>query len=298
MNQSSERWRNQGAGEAPDSVLEFRADAELTDVAAMVECGDFVAADAMGNLYRLDPLLNVTLVTRLAELARLLAWSAVGHYGVAVVGKNSLVGLDAGLKVLWTTAVPFTCTALAIDPFGSYTMVASADGGFLLLDDRGKRIRQVETARPLIRAEFVYDEPVFLAIAEHGLLGAYAVTGKKIWEQTPLSNLGDLSLLQQTGFFCLAMLNHGIQVFNGKAEQQGTLLLDGTVNRISASYDGRLVMAATVEGQLYRLNQQGETAWYSTPAVPVKRLFSHPLGQSAVVALQNSQLLRLEWNSG
>lgn len=287
---------NQGAGEAPDSLLEFRADAELTDVAAMVEVGDVVATDTLGNLYRLDPLLNVKQMHRLPEPARFLAWSAVGHYGVAVMGKNSLIGLDANFKQLWTTAVPFTCTALAIDPFGNYTFVASADRGFLLLDDRGKRIRQIETARPLIRAEFVYDEPVLIAIAEHGLLGAYMVTGKKIWEQTPLSNLGDLSLLQETGHFCVATLNHGIQAFNGKGEQQGTLHLDGTVNRISANYNGKLVMAATVEGQLYRLNQQGEITWFVKPPAPVKKLLTHPVNKSALVALQSNQLLRLEWN--
>ncbi len=289
------RWMNQGAGKAPDSVLSFRAEAPITAFSGMRECGDFVFADELGTLYRLDPLLNVTLLTRLQDSIQRLVWSDTGQSGVALLGKNILAGLNEKLKVLWSVELPFACSALAIDPFGKYLLAASADSGVLLLDERGKKLGTIETIRPLAFAEFLASEPVILAAAEHGLIGAYGVPGKVLWQETVWSSVGDLAVIQKQGLTCLAALNHGIQVFNGQGQTAATIVLEGTVNRIAASYNGNQILAATVEHQLYRLDAEGQMLWAANSEHPVQALYSHPLGKSGVVVLDKGTALRLEW---
>ncbi len=286
---------SQGTGVPPDSVLQFRAEAPITAYAGMLECGDYVFADDMGTLYRLDPLLNVTLLTRLQETVHKLTWSATGELGVALTRPNSLSGIDEKLKIVWTIELPFDCSALAMDPYGQYILAASVDGGFVLLDARGKRLQTVETIRPLAFAEFLVTEPVVLAAAEHGLIGAYDVKGTILWQEAIWSSVSDLTLIQQEGLTCLAAQNHGIQVFNGKGRSISSLVLEGTVNRLAASYSGNQIMAATVENHVYRIDTSGELLWAAEADSTISGLLSHPLGRAAVLVRPDVTAYRLQW---
>lgn len=294
MPSATPTWMNQGAGQAPDSVLTFRPEATITAFSGMLEGGDFVFADQLGTLYRLDSLLNVTTLTRLQDPARLLAWSAVGKRGIAVVGNSTLLGLSDKLKMDWSVDLPFVCSAIAIDPYGQYIFAADADGGGLLVNERGKKIAPVTTLRPLAHVEFLVEEPVFFGAAEHGLLGAYSLNGKPMWEETLWSNVGDLSLIQSSGKVALASLNHGLHIYNANGESTATLVLDGTVQRIACSYNGKVMYAGTVENKLYRLDNSGHLLWAAEADQPALGLFAHPLGQSAVIC-QELAALRLAW---
>jgi len=287
-------WMNQGAGQAPDSVLTFRAEAIITAFSGMLESGDFVFADELGTLYRLDSLLNVTTLTRLQDPARMLSWSAVGNRGAAIVGKSTLLGLNEKQKQEWSVDLPFSCSTLAIDPYGQYIFVADSDGGGLLVNQRGKKIAQVATLRPLAYAEFLVEEPVFFGAAEHGLLGAYGIDGKPMWEENLWSNVGDLSVIQSSAKVALASLNHGMHIYSANGDSVATLVLDGTVQKIASSYDGRVMYAGTVENKLYRLDDAGHLLWAAEADAPIRNLFAHPLGRSVVIS-QQSTALRLSW---
>ncbi len=288
-------WMNRGAGVPPRSVSGFRAEAKVTGFSGMLECGDFVISDELGTLYRLDSLLNVSLLTRLQEPLKQLCWSATGNAGSALSGKNTITRIDEKLKVIWSVEVPFACSVIAIDPYGLFTLVASAEGGAIVFDDRGKRAATFETTRPLAYARFLVEEPVIIAAAEHGLLGAYGVSGEKIWEQPLWSNVGDLSITQNEINIHLAALNHGIKVYNGQGENTTGYILEGTVNRISTSYRGQQILASTVENQIYRLDHDGEMLWAARPESAITHLYSHPLGKQGVAVFEDNQVLLMKW---
>lgn len=295
MNADQFTWMAQGSGLPPRSVSTFQAESSVTGFSGMLECGDFVLADDLGTLYRLDALLNVSPLTRLQEPVRQLVWSATGNAGAALVGKNTIIRIDKDLKVDWSIEVPFNCSTLAIDPFGTFTLVASEEGGAIVLDDRGKRASNIETTRPLAHAQFLVEDPIIIGAAEHGLLGAYAVSGEKIWEQNLWSNIGDLSITQDHVRIHLAALNHGIQVYDAQGETSSAYIIEGTVNRISTSYQGSQILASTVENQIYRLDHDGEMLWAARPESAVTHLFSHPLGNQGVAVLKNNQVIRMQW---
>ncbi|MBL4885470.1 MAG: hypothetical protein JKY95_13160 [Planctomycetaceae bacterium] len=295
MNAEQFSWMTRGSGIPPKSVSAFQADSTITDFAGMFECGDFVLSDDQGTLYRLDALLNVSLITRLQEPVSQLAWSATGNAGSALIGKNTIIRLDDNLKVVWSVEAPFDCSTIAIDPFGTYTFVASKETGAIVLDDRGKRASSIETARCLAYAQFLVDDPIIIAAAEHGLLGAYTVSGEKIWQQNISSNVGGLSLSQKEIHIYLAALNHGLQVYDGQGETAGGYFLEGTVDHIAASYQGNQIFASTVENQLFRLDENGELLWAATPESLVTHLYSHPLGKQGVAVFESNQLVMMQW---
>ncbi len=262
----------------------------------MLEAGDYAVSDDIGTVYRLDGLLNVKLLTRLQEPVRILSWSETGEFGTALVGKNSIVRIDARLKVVWTIEVPFTCTTLAIDPYGVFTFLASADGGVLVLDDRGKKAAVIETVRPLSHVGFLIDEPVVFAAAEHGLLATYSIAGRKVWEQPLWSNVGDLAVVQKTGHVLLATLNQGIQAFNGQGDAAGSFILEGTVSKIATSYSGNHSLAATIENSVYRLDDEGSLLWAAPTEEEIVKVDVHPIEPVGLIVLKNHQVLRLEWS--
>ncbi|HCS50701.1 hypothetical protein [Rubinisphaera sp.] len=288
-------WMNQGAGQPPDLLFSFRAEAGITGFDSMREAEDYVVADEIGTLYRLDPLLNVKLLTRLQEPARQLSWSDTGEFGSALLGNSTLVRLDAKLKVIWTIEIPFTCSAIAIDPYGIFTFVASSEGGAIVIDDLGKKAATFETMRPLSYIHFMVEEPVVIAAASHGLMGAYALSGKKIWEKTLWSNVGDLALIQKTARICLAASNQGIQVYDGSGDSEASLILEGTVNKISVSYTGKQAFASTVEKHVYRLDEDGELKWAATSDVAVTRVDSHPIEPVGLFVFEDRTILRAQW---
>jgi len=262
----------------------------------MLEAGDYVVSDDIGTVYRLDALLNVKLLTRLQEPVKILSWSETGEFGTALVGKNSIVRIDARLKVVWTIEVPFTCTTLAIDPYGVFTFLASADGGVLVLDDRGKKAAVIETVRPLSHVGFLIDEPVVFAAAEHGLLATYSIAGRKVWEQPLWSNVGDLAVVQKTGHVLLATLNQGIQAFNGQGDAAGSFILEGTVSKVATNYSGNHSLAATIENSIYRLDDDGSLLWAAPTEEEIVKVDVHPIDPVGLIVLKNHQVLRLEWS--
>ncbi len=288
-------WMNRGAGTPPRSVSSFRAESKVTGFSAMPEAGDYVISDDLGTLYRLDPFMNVSLLTRLQEPVRQLCWSATGNAGSALSGANRITRIDEKLKVLWSCEVPFKCKVIAIDPFGVFTFAASEEEGAILLDDRGKRAAVIKSNRPLAYAEFLFEEPVIIAAAEHGLLGAYSVSGEKVWEKPLWSNVGGLSISQQRVHIHLAALNHGIKVYDGQGENITGYILEGTVNRIATSYRGQQVLASTVENQLYRLDHDGALLWAAHPESPVSYLSSDPLGKTGVAVFEDNQAVLMKW---
>jgi len=288
-------WMHKGTGRPPDMVQSFRSDAKMTGFEHMREAGDFAVSDEIGTLYLLDPLLNVSRLNRLQEPARQLAWSDTGDFGSALIGEHSIARISHKLKIVWTVDVPFSCSTIAIDPYGVFTLVASKDGGVIMLDDRGKRAATFETMRPLAHAEFLIDDPIVVVAADHGLLAAYGVGGHKIWEQTLWSNVGDLDVVQKTSRICLAALNQGLQIYNGQGDTEASMIVEGTVNRISTSYAGDQAFAATVENHIYRIDADGELLWAAVADEAIRKTISHAIDPVGVIVFANDRAFRVAW---
>ncbi|MCA8987946.1 MAG: hypothetical protein KDA78_09915 [Planctomycetaceae bacterium] len=279
----------------PRTVHQFRAEAEVTGCCPMWEADDLVVADSIGTLYRLDPVLNVKLLTRLQEPVQQLAWSATGEFGAALLGKSTIVRLNAQLKQVWAIEVPFDCQCLAIDPYGVFTLVSATEGGVVILDDRAKKASVFETMRPLANVQFVIEEPTIIAAAEHGLLAAYDLTGKKIWDHAFWSNVSDLAVVQQDCQIRVAALNQGIQVFDHHGESKGSVILDGTVNHLATNYSGNLTLASTVEKQLFRLDEDGSTLWSAECAEEILSVHVHAIQPVGYFSTEGKRVVRLEW---
>ena len=288
-------WVLSGTGDLPSSCFQFRADSKITAFSGMREGGDFVVVDDIGTLYRINAEGRVLSLTRLPDPARAIAWADTGEAGIALIGKNTLVRLDEHFKTEWTVEVPFDCLSLSIDPHGVYSFVSSSERDALILDHRGKRAASFETMRPLSSTCFMSIEPVILGAAEHGLLGAYAVDGKKLWEEKHWSNVGQLAVAELEPRIFLAAMNHGIQVYDGSGSSVTAYILDGTVNHVAAGYEAETIYASTIEKQFYRLDSAGEILWMSEPEHDLCDLYCHPLGHTCALAFREGWVVLLAW---
>lgn len=84
-----------------------------------------------------------------------------------------------------------------------------------------------------------------------------------------------------------------------RARRAGRLVSDGgTVFKVSASYGGQRIAAATTERYFYYMNADGRILWRAMLPDDVCRVVCEPLGSAVVCGFQSGRIVRLEWRTG
>jgi hypothetical protein len=142
---------------------------------------------------------------------------------------------------------------------------------------------------------FVTTETDLISAADNGLICRHHLDGSPVWGEPWWSNIGDLCISGDGRTIFLAGLNLGIQRFDEGGNSQGTYVLEGTPNRIAASFALKRLVASTVEKGLFWLDSDGEILWATATPDEICSLRCDPLGTGIVCGFETGRVVRLDW---
>ena len=288
-------WHRRGRGIGPTLKWSCSADGPLTALDLAPETGDVFAADEAGTLFRLDRNGRIAALTRLREAVRVLDWSDDGRFGVAVTGESTLHRLDYDLQSVWKINLPEVCISAAIAPYGTHLVAGLANGRNLVFSEHKQRECEFETVRPLAHLKLSAGTPLIVGAAEHNLLCCHLLTGEEVWQQKLWSNAGGFTMTGDAEVIYLAAFHHGVQTFDAEGQNIGAYVVEGTVSRVSSSFEAQRLIAATLERQLYWLDVDGQMLWASEAPDDVSVVRCDPLGEWAVCGFDSGHITRLDW---
>lgn len=295
MSEAEQRWLSRGRGLSPEWTWSFTADAPLVGLEHTRESGETVVADAAGSVYLLDRRGRIATLSRGLHAIQEIAWSDTGTTGAVVIGEATLAVLNRQLRVVWSMELREPILTLAVDPYGRHFAVSLQGGETRILNANRKLVGRFLTTRPLAHMRFVTTETDLISAADNGLLCRHRLDGSFVWGEPWWSNIGELSITGDGETIFLAGLNLGIQRFDGNGNSQGTYVLEGTANRISASFILRRLAASTVEKGLFWLDSNGEILWAAQTPEEVRALRCDPLGTGIICGFESGRVARLDW---
>jgi hypothetical protein len=288
-------WLREGKGIAPKRKWTQATDGNLVAMSLARESGELFVADESGAITRIDRSGKILSMTRTRRPVQKMAWSDHGEWGIAVTSENVIRRLDRNLKQEWDVEVPDTCLAVAITPYGHHMAVGLADAGVLIYNERQRRLARFDSIRPLSFLQFSAAQPVLFGAADHGVLCCHNMAGAQLWQENLFSNVGSFAATGDGDLLYLASFGHGIQTYDGDGGSVGAYVLEGTINRVAATFEPQRLVAATIERYLYWLDSDGEMLWASGAPSDIHSLACDPLGEWVIVGFTNGQVIRLDW---
>lgn len=295
MSGDSEAWLYSGRGASPALRWSFTADAPLTDLRLARETGELLVADVSGGLYLLDRRGRVISLIRTRHEIQRVAWSDTGVGGTAAIDGQTVVWFDRKLQFDWTREMPDDILALAMDPHGTHVAVSMADGVTMIFTSEDRKASRFETVRPLRYLQLLATATHLVAAAEHGLVGRYSMRGETIWTEKLWSNVGDMSVTGDGRNLFLAGFAHGVQSYDGsEGASRGAFVTEGTVSLVACGYSRKQLVAATLERQLFAINDSGDLTWNLTLPEDLSRVLMSPLGDWIILGFASGRIVRLD----
>ncbi len=297
MSNNEPLWLRDGQGIPPKIRWTFSTDASLVAMEMGRESGEILAADSAGGLYRIDRRGQLLTLSRGMKGVRAIAWSDTSAAGAAIVGEKKVFRLNSKLEADWSVGLPEPALAIAVTPFGRQTAISLANGGNLVLGQESEQLSIFETMRPLKWIQFLASEAVLIGAADYGQICAYQLNGQQIWSEKSFTSLGDMSAASDGQTILLAGFNHGIQALDSSGAVRESYLIEGTVCRVSCSFNADRIAAATLERHLYWLDSDGQLLWATQVDEDIFRVICDPLGEWLLCGFSSGQIVRLDWES-
>lgn len=292
---NSHQWITAGQGTPPRVLWSVSSDAPLVSCSLQRESEQLIIADTSGGLYSITKGGRIDSVVRGPTPIRALAMSDVGQGGACLVGDNLAYFFTPRLEFRNAIELPDSPLALAVEAHGRFAAVSLANGSTVILDGPRKPIVQFETVRPLIELEFLVGKPALVGIADYGLICCHDFRGEQIWQEKLWANAGDFCTSGDGKIILLASFSHGLQRYDRSGNNVGSYQLEGTVNRVSCSFDGLAMTASTVEGYLYWISSEGDLIWGGQAPEPIAKIICDPLGTGIYCGFESGKILRLTW---
>jgi hypothetical protein len=184
--------------------------------------------------------------------------------------------------------------ALAQDHLGRQLAVADEGGGVLVFDTAGKVVWRATAARPLVHLAFVPEAPVLVGSAEFGQVCAFDRAGQPLWRDGLVAHVGSLAVNGDGGRIVLACFTEGLCCY-ALAQPKQVRLPKAAPSRLAAlSYTGKTILTVGMDSQIVLRDTGGEVRdELPLPAPPVA-VALEALGDSALAALSNGELIRVE----
>jgi hypothetical protein len=217
----------------------------------------------------------------------------------AVLGRDgTLRWLAPDLSERWLQGLGSPGVAAALDSLGQYMAVADSGGDLKILDRHARLISKTRTPRPLHHVAFLPAAPFIIGCADYGLAACFDCLGRCIWRDGLVAHVGSLAVDSEGDQIVLACFTEGIQRYDSKGRNKGRWHLAQPCRLASISYDGKSILTANLKNRLALLDQAGrELRTYRLEKPPIAIALG-PLGNCAVAALSNGQILGLslrEW---
>ncbi len=297
MSSNNTDWLDSGEGLSPEQTWAFSTEAPLADVQYARETGDTLAADVLGGLYWLNRQGRIQSVNRGFKFLSASAFCDTANFGAAVLGTEQLCRFDRQLQRTWTTRLPGKILAVGIDPFGHHIAVALDSSETILFGQDNQRVCEFASIRPLHFLRFVGMDRHVIGAANYGVLQRQQTNGEPVWDVQVLSTVGDLAITGDGRYSYLAAFSHGVQVYDNEGNNHASYMVKGSPARISTSFDGAMIMVATQENYLYRMNPKGELLWAAEAPDAITRLHCDPLGTGFLCGFASGRIARFDWPS-
>ncbi len=296
MSMSEPLWLRDGQGTPPTLRWVFALEAPLVAMDLGRESGEILAADESGGLYRIGRRGELLKSSNGVRGVRVVAWSDTNAVGAVILGDRKVVRLNGNLEAEWSVGLPEAALGIALAPFGRQMAISLANGGNLVLGEQSEQLSIFETARPLKWIQFLANKPVLVGAAEYGQVCAHRINGERLWSEKCFASLGEMCAAADGETVLVAGFNQGIQSFDGDDGSTGdSYLIEGTVGRVSCSFNAKRIAAATLERQLYWLKSDGRLLWSTVLDEEIVRVICDPLGEWLLVGLRSGHILRLDW---
>lgn len=295
MAEPDEFWTREGIGMAPRPLWSFSTEAPLTHLALGWEADEVVVADDSGGLYLFDPEGRLKHLTRGLTQITALAFADAGNCVAVGYDGQKIALLDQTLSIAWSITLYDKVIGLALDPFGRHLAVALANRDVRIYTTTRRRVAEIEVVRPLRHLRFSMTQPTLVGAAEDGLLAAYSLFGKPLWDVRLFATCGDMAVSGDLSHLLLAGFAHGIQRFDAAGTNRGTFIVEGTPARLATCYDGSRIAVATLERQVYWLDRGGNLRWAAAAPDDVAALRCDAAGKSIVVGFASGRVERLGW---
>ncbi len=295
MTASSDDWLSSGIGTPPTTRWSCSTEGRLAQLELAWESGEVLATDDSGGVSLFDAAGQVRHVSRGLTNVGPLAFSATGDGLAVATGETRVAVLDRNLSVVWSLNLYDRITALAFDPFGRHLAVALANRDVRIYTSTRRSIAEFEVVRPLKFLTFSASEPVLFGAAEDGLLGAFDLAGRSLWDVRLFTSCGDLAVSGSGSVILLAGFAHGIQRFDHAGANRGTFVVEGTPSRIATNYDGSRIAAATIERQIYALDRSGDLRWAASTPDDVVAMRSDASGKSILIGFASGRMVFVGW---
>ena len=296
MSMSEPLWLRDGQGTPPTLRWVFALEAPLVAMDLGRESGEILAADESGGLYRIGRRGELLKSSNGLRGVRVVAWSDTNAVGAVIAGDRKVIRLNGNLEAEWSVGLPEAALGIALAPFGRQMAISLANGGNLVLGEQSEQLSIFETARPLKWIQFLANKPVLVGAAEYGQVCAHRINGERLWSEKCFASLGEMCAAADGETVLVAGFNQGIQSFDGDDGSTGdSYLIEGTVGRVSCSFNAKRIAAATLERQLYWLKSDGRLLWSTVLDEEIVRVICDPLGEWLLVGLRSGHILRLDW---
>jgi hypothetical protein len=222
-----------------------------------------------------------------------------GSACIAVSTVGDLWWLAPDLTTRWQLALPAAALVVAVDPLGHYVALALApadEGGSLHVYDQGaKAVMTVGCPRPVHHLAFVPQEPLLVASADYGFVGAFDLAGRCVWRDGLVAHVGGLALTGDGNPLVLACFSEGLQRYGADGRRLERLSLEESCRLVALSFSGQQVLVAGLSKRLLLLDPAGKTLATHALEQSAIALALGPLGDYCVIALADGQVVRGEW---
>ncbi len=290
-------WYLQGRGLTPQLLWSFSTEGSLIGLEAARESGELLAADDTGSIYLVDRKGRFQFVSHQFRNVRAVVFADTGDFFVVLIGETMIGFYTRKGEELWSLDLPEVCLQIALDPRGDYLLICLVDGRNLIIDRNKNTISRFETVRPLAFARFLIESPEFVAAAEYGLICRHELDGTQVWADKTWSNIGDISIVGSGDAIWVAGYNHGLQLYDSNGNNRASLVTEGTINRVSVSYQAERIAASTIEQHLFWLDGDGELVWGANTREDIRRVIADPLGKRMYCGLNQGRIICLEWSA-
>jgi hypothetical protein len=216
-----------------------------------------------------------------------------GSAYVAVGGRGEVWWLAPDLMTRWERSVPAPALTAALDPFGQYVAVANGRGTVHVLNRLGDTVCRIQSPRPLHHLAFVASAPLLLGAADYGLIACFELTGRCVWRDGLVAHVGGLSVSGDGGQVAMACFTEGILRYNSAGAKLGRLPVNEACRLVSSSFDGRVLLVASLSSRLLLVEAGGKTVCTHRVETPVVSLALAALGDAALVALSDGPVAKL-----
>lgn len=233
-----------------------------------------------------------------ARLTESVTCAAIADDGsaIAVADEHSVIWLNRDLKEQWRKPIPVKPTAIALEGLGHFLAIAVAANTVEFFDSGGRLFGSaVSVPRALYHLRMPPESQTLFGAADFGLILAIDLARREIvWQDNPVTHLGDLDAAAGGSIVCTACFSEGIRRTDRARRPLPAILTAEPCRFVAASYSGARFLAGSIVGGIAGYDDRGALRFEQRFEQLVTGVQLAPLADVAVIALSDGRVIGLD----